>query len=160
MPSHAKLTIVVISLVTAASNVSYAGDAAWLWCKGTADRGIKPNVVTTYFAASLLEHRAGRSDGGLSTRELSVTLVYGDHVGRGVIREADVDHVAGPLEVRNIEGKHAITFTGTGDLAFDLTTFTLKGKIDFSFGFDAKPTREPFVATMSCQQLDDLAIGH
>lgn len=141
--------------ITSGSRLAVAGDSSWLWCKGFGDQGAKAPLTRTFFAASILEHRSAKGD----TRDIGVTLVYGDHVSRGVISDADSDR-PGKLTAKSVTGKQAVTFTGTGTLAMDLRTFTVTGKIDFDFGDVAKPTFVPFVAKLECEKLDDLSIGH
>lgn len=62
--------------------------------------------------------------------------------------------------VKSVAGRHAVTFSGTAELATDLATFALNGTIDFTFGRDARAARVPFTAKLTCETLDDLAIGH
>lgn len=56
--------------------------------------------------------------------------------------------------------KKGNAFTGTAMLSADFKTFTVKGTIDFTFGDDPKAKQVSFEAKLSCEQLDDQAIGH
>lgn len=149
----------VIALCTAAAvpSIAHAGDSTWLLCKGIGMQGAKPHVTKTYFAASLLEHRG--SDG--SSRDLGVTLMYGDHVNRGVIQgktSGDFQAKAVPFKAASTAGKSPTTFTGTAQLGKDMKSFTLTGNIDWTFGDDPKAERIPFTAKLTCETLDDLSI--
>lgn len=146
-----KLTIALVLTATAAT--SYAKDSTWLLCKGV---GVQADKTKTYIVASLLEHR------GVADRDLGVTVIYGDHVTRGAI----VGKAAAPfsgkptaLKLANV-GKAGTAFTGTATLADDMTTFSLKGSIDFTFGDDPKAKPQGFEAKLTCEALDDAAIGH
>ena len=137
--------------ITTLSTVSYAGDATWLSCKGIATYGDKPRS-RMYLVASLVEHRG--ADG--ASRDLDVTLIKGGHVSLGTIHGDQ----RGPLEVRNVTDKHPVTFTGTAQLTEDMKTFTLTGKLDITFGNDPKEKPARLDAKLTCETLDDLAIGH
>ena len=126
--------------------VAYAGDSTWLWCKGTATRG----GTKMFFAASLLEHRA--ADG--ENRDLDVMLVYGANSASATIARFDVDKPA------KLATPGKVNFSGTAKLDGKMKTFTLDGKLDESFGAAAKPNMVAFSAKLTCETLDDLAIGH
>lgn len=53
-----------------------------------------------------------------------------------------------------------IVFTGTGELATGHGAVTLAGTLDLDLGQRRKPTPVPVTATLTCEALDDLAIGH
>jgi hypothetical protein len=145
---------VALTLATAAP--AFARDSTWLLCKGIGTHGAGADAEKTYIVASLLEHR------GAVDRDLGVTLIYGDHVTRGAIvgkANATFMDKAAALKLANVDGKRANAFTGTGMLAGDLTAFTLDGTLDFTFGDDAKAKPAPFKAKLTCEPLDDQAIG-
>jgi hypothetical protein len=149
--------ILIVVAILSSAGLAHAGDSTWLICKGISERG-KP-VEKSHVVVSLLERRG--ADGG--SRDLSVTLIKGVHVNTGEIvgktlKDGDVTGKVAPLKLASAKGKPV--FTGTGELAKGMKTFTLKGSIDFAFGLDAKPTMEPFTAKLTCEVLDDLAIGH
>ncbi len=139
-----RLSLLVI-VVTAASQPAFAGDSTWLVCRGAAAHGANE---TTPILVSALEHRGASGD----TRDLAITLVHGDHVGRGAIKNVVTDK-ASPLTVRAIDGKHAITFTGTATLASDLHALVLDGSLDPAFGVTAKAARVPATAKLTCEEL-------
>jgi hypothetical protein len=134
-----------------------AGDSTWLLCKGIGEHGAK-DVTKTHIVASLHEHR------GTGGRDLSVTLIYGVHLNRGDIlgkslgKDADVIGKSAPLKLTSVASKGKVVFNGTGELAKDMKTFTLKGSLDGTYAQDPKPTMEPFAAKLACEVLDDLAI--
>ena len=45
-------------------------------------------------------------------------------------------------------------------LGAGMTSLDLEGTIDPAFGVDPKAKRVPFTAKLTCETLDDLAIGH
>lgn len=135
----------VVALCLCAPAVAHAGDSTWLWCKGIATRG----ATKTYFAASLLEHRA--NDG--ATRDLEVMLVYGANTASTTVAKYDIDKVS------KLSTAAPVKFTGTLKLDPKMQTLTLTGKIDESFG-GPKPNLVAFSAKLTCDTLDDLAIGH
>jgi hypothetical protein len=150
--------VAAILVLTLMSPAAYAGDSVWLWCKGTGDQGTATPPKRTYLGASLLEHRGATGD----HRDLAVTLVYGDHVSRGAIIGQHAGEWLGKptaLVASNLSGKPSVTFTGTAELAKDMRSFTLKGSIDTSFGSDPKSKPIAYVAKLTCETLDDLAIG-
>lgn len=138
------------------TGVARAGDSSWLLCKGVAEIGAKEKTKT-HLVASLHEHR------GTGGRDLSVTVIYGVHVNRGDIlgksigKDEDVLGKTAPLKLV-VVGKNVQTFKGTATLAQDLTTFTLAGSIDPTYGQAGKRAMEPVTAKLSCELLDDLAI--
>ncbi len=136
------LVLVLCLCVPAVAN---AGDSSWLWCKGIATRG----ATKTFFAASLLEHRA--SDG--ASRDLEVMLVYGAKAATTTLSKYDAGKPA------KLATKGPVQFTGTAKLDEKMQTFTLDGKLDDTFG-TAKPNMVAFSAKLTCETLDDLAIGH
>jgi hypothetical protein len=152
------VSLCIASSIVTAAGVSHAADSSWLVCKGVADRGTKSSLEHVYLAANLFEHRGAGGD----TRDLGVTLLKGDHVGRGDIigkRAGDFTQKAVALTVKSVIGKHEIAFTGTAQVAEDLSTITLVGKADVWMGDNGKPKLIPIVATLTCETLDDLAIG-
>jgi hypothetical protein len=138
--------------ITTLSTVAHAADSTWLSCKGIATYGDKAPRSRMYLMASLLEHRA---DDGVS-RDLDVTLIKGAHVSLGTIHGDQ----RGTLELRDVIDKHPVMFTGTASLAENMKTFTLTGKLEVTFGFDAKAKPVRVDAKLTCEALDDLAIGH
>lgn len=146
------VALAVTTAITTLSTVGYAGDATWLSCKGIATYGDKAPRSRMYLVASLVEHRA--ADG--ESRDLDVTLIKGGHVSLGTIHGDQ----RGTLEVRNVTDKHPVTFTGTAQLTEDMKTFTLTGKLDLSFGYAPKEKPARLDAKLTCEALDDLAIGH
>jgi hypothetical protein len=149
MITGSKLVALAITILP---TVAYAGDSTWLSCKGIATYGDKAPRSKMYLVASLLEHRG--ADG--ASRDLDVTLLKGSNVSVGTIRGDQ----SGALEVRNVVDKHPVTFTGTARLAEDMKTFTLAGKLDITFGSDPKAKPARLDAKLTCETLDDLAIGH
>ncbi len=131
-------------LVVATSGLAEARDSTWLLCQGIGDQGGKK----VHVVASLLEHRA--PDG--QSREVAVTLVRGDRVGRGTI--------AGERLALKEIGSHREVWTGKANLSADMRAFALDGTIDAFWGDAAKPLHQPFTAKLACQELDDAAIGH
>ena len=151
-----RLTVVLVATITATATPALARDSTWLLCKGIGTHGAGNDQEKTYIAASLLEHR------GAADRDLGVTLIYGDHVARGAIvgtQKVQFIGKATALKLANI-GKKTTAFTGTALLANDMTSFTLKGTIDFTFGDDPKAKPLPFEAKLACDELDSMAIGH
>jgi hypothetical protein len=147
--------LVTVLVLCCSPAIAAAGDSTWLWCKGTAERGAKPSATRTMFAASLHEHRGAGGD----TRELAVTLVYGDHVSRGTIANAEVDK-AGTLTTTSVLGKRAAVFAGKAKLDQAMTTFTLTGTIDASYGDGGgKSATVPFTAKLTCATLDDQTLA-
>lgn len=141
-----KLTIALVLAATTAT--SYAKDSTWLLCKGVGEQADK---TKTYIVASLLEHRSP------TDRDLGVTVIYGDHVTRGVLH--GTPFTGKELNLANV-GKPGTAFTGTATLSDDMKTFALKGSIDFAFGDDPKGKPQAFTAKLACEALDDAAIGH
>lgn len=135
-------------------SVATAGDASWLWCKGvlTLADGSK-----TYLGASLVERRAG--DG--QHRDLDVRLVRPQRAWTAVLRGAKGDFAQQPVALKVTQGKRAI-FAGTARLTFTAgtpVTLALDGKVDALWGEGkARPTAA--TGTLTCDELDDLAIGH
>jgi hypothetical protein len=147
-----KLALASLLVLTATAS---AGDSSWLLCKGVGELGKKGDVDKMYFAASLVEHRDGAEG-----RALEVALMKGTNVSSGSYKgDGDSVYSKQTLKVTQDNGKR-IFFTGTGELPMSMKTFTLDGKLDSSFGADAKPSLVPFHAKLSCELLDDLAIGH
>jgi hypothetical protein len=142
------LAVSLLVAVIALPRASYAGDAAWVVCKGVAEQG--KSAARLYIVVSVLDRRTGKGDG----REQAITLIKGDHVSRGIVG------AKGVLATRDIAGRKSIVFDGTATLPDDLSSLSLRGTIDPTFGVDRKATREPATATLACEQLDDLAIGH
>ena len=132
------MRIVLALAILTASTASYAGDSNWLLCKSTGKEAL---------VASLFEHRNDAGDG----RALSVTLIRGDHVTRGDI--ANLEDKPAALEVVEIGAKLPM-FKGTGQLPNDMKTFTIKGKLDKSFGTDPKAKLEAFTAKLSCSSMN------
>ena len=147
-------TALALALVAAAATPALGKDSTWLLCKGTAVHGSTTDTAQTYFVANVLEHRApnGRD------RELRVTLIYGDRVSRGVVANAEPGK-AGKLETRAVDGKRGVIFSGTAQLDDSMSSFSISGKLDETYG-DAAPDRKPLSAQLSCEALDDQAIGH
>jgi hypothetical protein len=154
--SFTRLSLVTFALLIPVT--SYAGDSTWLLCRGIAEHGAGADRQKTHMVASLHEHRGAKGDG----RDLSVTLIYGDHVGRGEVIGKDGGDEVGkqvPVKLSSIDGKKRPVFTGTSELAQDMNTVTLTGSIDWTFGQDAKAKMVPFSGKLNCKQLDDQAIG-
>lgn len=149
MITGSKLVALAITILP---TIAYAGDATWLSCKGIATYGDKAPRSRMYLVASLLEHRG--ADG--ASRDLDVTLLKGSNVSLGTIHGDQ----SGALEVRNVIDKHPVSFTGTARLTEDMKTFTLTGKLDITFGSDPKAKPARLDAKLTCETLDDLAIGH
>lgn len=151
-----KLFAVALASLLLPLSTAYAGDSSWLLCKGTAEIGAK-DKTKTHLVASLHEHR------GAGGRDLSVTVIYGVHVSRGEIlgksigKDEDVLGKTAPLKLV-VVGKNKQTFKGTATLAQDMTSFTLDGSIDPTYGQAPKTAMEPVKAKLSCELLDDLAI--
>jgi hypothetical protein len=143
-----------VLILAATASPALAKDSTWLVCKGIATHGTGADADKTFFVANVLEHRAPSG----SDRELRVSLIYGDRVSRGVIAKAESGK-AGKLETRNVDGKHGVIFTGTAQLDDAMSSFAITGTLDDTYG-DAKPDRHPLTATLSCEALDDQAIGH
>jgi hypothetical protein len=146
-------TTLALTAIAAAASPALAKDSTWLVCKGVAEHGAAPDADKTFFVANVLEHRAPSG----SDRELRVTLIYGDRASRGVIAKAEPNK-AGKLETRDVDGKRGVIFSGTGQLDEAMTSFAITGKLDETYG-DAKPDRRPLRATLTCEALDDQAIG-
>lgn len=127
-------------------------DSTWLVCTGVVTAG----TDKAYIAASLLESRA--ADGG--NRDLDVTLIKGAHVWRSKIlgaKAGDFSRKHVPLQIR--QGRRTI-FRGTARVSFrGKKQLELRGKMDMRFGY-GKLSLVTATATLSCRQLDDLAIGH
>ena len=134
------------ALVLALATPAHAGDSLWLRCKGAAD---VEGGAKLYLLANLLEHRSPRGD----ARDVSVTLIYGDHLARGTIRSEEADR-RGALEARFIDAPRRALFTGDAVLDMQLTTLRLAGKLDRNFGA-GKPDPGKATATLACEPLDD-----
>ena len=143
----ARVSSMALFVAMILSGAAHAADSSWLVCKGIAVHGDKQQ---SYFVANVLEHRYQADK-----RALDVALIYGANIGTGEVTDID----AGTLRVADVANKH-VTFIGTGTLSADFKTFTLAGKIDFNFGALANARMERFAAKLSCDELDDLAIGH
>lgn len=150
-----QLAFVTLSILATATP-ALASDSTWLLCKGTGVHGVKGDETKTNIVASLHEHRAA---GG---RDLAVTLIYGVHVStgdeQGKTLGKDEDVVGKVAALKLATAKKRTVFTGTGELATDMKTYTLKGKIDFTFGDDPKEPQVPFTAKLTCEQLDDASL--
>jgi hypothetical protein len=146
-------SLLVVLAVSLAPATASAGDSTWLLCKGvvTAGGGDKQ-----YVAASLLEHRA--ADG--SHRDLDITFMKGAHVFTATLRGKAGDFEAGKVKLKIKQKKRAI-FDGTAQLtmASGATTFDLDGKLDTAWG-QGKATNDAITGSLTCDELDDLAIGH
>ena len=153
-----RLSIAIATAVLATSTLADARDSAWVLCKGIVDPGA--GHAKSYLVASLLEHR---SDNGAS-RDLAVTVLYGDHVARGAILNSDdgfTDGRARPVKLTTVGTKtsHPI-FTGTVALTSDMKSVAMVGSLDEDYGDAAKPSLVQVTAKLACEQLDDMAIGH
>jgi len=142
-----RLSLIGVLAAVAIPSAAQAADSSWLVCKGIATHG---DTQKTFFVANVLEHRYEAVK-----RALDVTLIYGANVSTGEV----TDIAAGTLRATSVDNKHVV-FVGTGKLSEGFKTFTLVGKIDFDFGGRDNPRMDRFTAKLSCEQLDDLAIGH
>jgi hypothetical protein len=136
--AHMRLLIVVGALCLA--RPSFAADSTWLLCKGKTDGGI-PLVVSAF------EQRAASGD----QRDLSLTVVRGDHVSRGVARNVD-EGKAAAFTARTVD--KWVTIEGKVTLVSGMTALTLSGTIDPSFGHDTSPKRVAFKAKLTCETVD------
>ena len=146
---------ITLAIITT-SSLAYARDSTWLLCKGIGEHGAGGDKTKTHIVVNLLEHRAPTGD----SRDLSVTLIYGAHVNVGEMigKKGEFFGKAAPLTVSNIAAKPRVTFSGTGELATNTRSFTLKGSIDPTFGMDPKQPLVPFSVKLVCEELDDMAI--
>jgi hypothetical protein len=144
-----KFSIVVA--IAAVATPAFARDSAWLVCKGVGTH----DKEKSYFVASLLEHRSASG----SDRDLEVALIYGVHIAHGAIVAKPFESKAQAVKLATVDTKKT-AFTGTALMSEDFKTFTLKGQLDFTFGDDPKAKTEAFDAKLTCEQLDDQAIGH
>jgi hypothetical protein len=135
-----------------AGSLAHAGDASWLLCKGVAEH----DGAKMYVAASLVEHRA--ADG--ENRDLAVTLLKGANSASGNLLGKKVGDFAGKSTPLALTGHGKTVWKGKVVLANDFTTFAMDGSFDISFGTDRKAKLAPFTAKLTCETLDDLAIGH
>ena len=139
--------MIVLGGLVASTRVASARDSTWLLCKGIADTSDGKKA----FAASLHEHRGTGGD----KRDLSVTLLYGGQVSLGGIADITLDK-AGALTTKSaVLPLQPVIFTGTGTLDAKMTTFTMKGKLDYDFGMTPKPSLVTFSAKLTCVELAD-----
>jgi hypothetical protein len=121
---------------------AFAGDSTWLICKGKADR-----AGTAFpLVASLHEHRSPKGDG----RYISVTLIYGEHVARGLIAGWSAQK-PGALTATLVDGRKSKLFTGTAGVDDQLSEIELAGTIDENFGDDAKVSMVKLKAKLICE---------
>jgi hypothetical protein len=144
-----RLGVLALMLAVAAPRIVLAGDSSWLVCKGIGERGAKADRHKRHVLVSAFEHR-----GSADTRDLSVTLVWADHVSRGTAKNVTTKPLA--LTTRTVEGKRSVMFAGKVTVAKDLSAITLNGVLD-GVG-DGK--RLAFDAQLSCEILDDASIDH
>ena len=140
-----------LAFVMILAGTASAKDSTWLLCKGVATHG---DGTKTYVVASLLEHR------GAADRDLDVTLIYGAHTARGAIVGTAKAPFLGKATAVKLASKRPATFAGTLALATDMTSVALDGKLDDTFGDDAKAKPTTMTAKLACEVLDDAAIGH
>lgn len=132
-----------------ASSAVHAKDSLWLVCSGIAEVGAKPSAKT-HVVASMFEHRSAKLGG----RDVSLTLIYGDRLGRGeIVGDADITHKL-ELHVKTLERKPQVLFAGTAELVDDERALVLHGTFDRGDG------GKPFAARLLCEEQDDDAIGH
>ena len=139
---------IVVGILLGLARPSHANDSTWLVCKGIAS----PGATKMHLVVSAIEQRAANG----SDRDLSLTIMRGDHVSRAVATKIETGK---PRAFTARRGKH-VTIDGRVTLASDMSTLALDGTIDPSFGIDAKQARASFTAKLACETLDDLAIGH
>ena len=137
-----------LAIVVALSSVAYAGDATWLLCKGVMSGA---DIGKRYVVVNLVEHRA---DAG---RAVDVMFQMGMSIANGQVADAAFNGATGKLSVTL--DKHAI-FAGTSKLSQNMKTLELAGKFDFNWGAGDKPSNSAVTAKLTCDNLDDLAIGH
>ena len=116
----------VIAFILASAGVLAARDSTWLVCTDDS------------LALSVHEHRAADGDG----RETSVTLIFGVHEMRGVLRDAETGTVA-----LKRQGKPDTKFAGKISLDFDANTVALTGTLSI----DGEPTKVK--TTLQCKQM-------
>jgi hypothetical protein len=143
-----------ILIVLASSGIAFARDSTWLLCRGTGEHGTGADKQRTHVVASLHEHRAANG----TDRDVAITLIYGDHVIKGTVASSAGTGKAEAVKLSTLEGKRAVVFTGTSALAQDMHAITFAGSIDWTFGAANKLV--PFSAKLTCDELDDQAIGH
>jgi len=148
-------TIVIVLGGLCLASPSFAGDSTWLVCKGVAGYGPDTQRDKMHLVVSALEHRAASGD----KRDLSITVLRGDHQSRGVVRNVE-EGKPGKLGAKALGGNQRVTIDGRLTLASGMASIDLDGTIDPSFGADAKAKRVPFAAKLTCETLDDQAIGH
>ena len=113
-------------LFLACAHVATARDSTWLLCSDDS------------LALSAHEHRAAGGDG----RETSLTLIFGVHEMRGVLRDADTGNV-----MLKRPGKADTKFAGKIRLDFDANTVALNGTLSI----DGEPTKVK--TTLQCKQM-------
>ncbi len=79
--------------------------------------------------------------------------MYGANASTTTLKKFDTGKAA------KLSTKLPVQFTGTAKLDDKMETFTLDGKLDAAFG-GTKPDVVAFRANLTCERLDDLAIGH
>jgi hypothetical protein len=131
------------------AGVAFARDSTWMLCKGKASMGDDKVPVLV----NLLEHRA--EDG--SSRDLEVTLIYGDRVSRGTVKGkdgSDATAKGNTVKLVDTSSKATVIYDGGAVLSEDFKALTLKGKADQFWG-DDKPTPVPFSAKLKCEEIDN-----
>lgn len=105
-----KTLILVIAGVITLAPGTFARDSTWL----LADNG--KLAVTTF------EHRAGEG------RATTVTVIYGEHILRGVLNDADSGRIKLKKETPQ-EPENDYRFTGNISINYEKSQITLKGKL-------------------------------
>jgi hypothetical protein len=92
-------------------------------------------------AVTTLEHRAG-GDG--THRVTDITLIFGAHLLRGHLRDAD----SGPVTLVEAGTRDNYKFVGTLGIDYDKMKMTLKGKLKYD-----PATSDLYNTTFDCKQL-------
>jgi hypothetical protein len=114
------------ALILASAGMLAARDSTWLLCSDDS------------LALSAHEHRAPGGDG----RETSLTLIFGVHEMRGVLRDADT----GKVTLKR-QATPDTKFAGQLSLDFEANTVALNGTLTI----DGQPTKVK--TTLECKQM-------
>ena len=114
------------ALFLASAGMLAARDSTWLLCSDDS------------LALSAHEHRSGSGEG----RETSLTLIFGVHEMRGLLRNADTGNVR-----LSRQGKPDTKFVGKVSLDFQATTVSLRGTLSI----DGEPMKVN--TTLGCKQM-------
>jgi hypothetical protein len=140
---------IILTLVFATAGLAHAGDSTWLLCKGVADFDGKK----MYVVASVLERRDADED----SRDLDVSFLKGANEATGTLLGKNGDFM-GKSTALELKTKGKLAWKGSVTLGKDFKTFAMTGTQDMGWGTTKLDTK--MTAKLTCEALDDLAIGH